>query len=81
MSNSALSSAKRHRAVVHDKQPTFNQRAHQAPKVHQAPKKLPTANELILLHEICIREMNAKIEKMEHEINLLKLKHVITHEE
>jgi hypothetical protein len=67
-----MSTAKRHRAVVQEKQPTFQQRAQQASKVQQAPKKLPTANELILLHEICIREINAKLEKMENEIKLLK---------
>lgn len=67
MSSSGLSAAKRRRGVVHEKQPTFQSRG-----VQQAPKKLPTANELILLHEICIREINVKLERMENEIKLLK---------
>ena len=67
MNNSAT---KRYRAVVQEKTPTF-QRG-QASKAQQAPKKLPTANELILLHEVCIRDINVKLEKMENEIKLLK---------
>lgn len=66
MSSSGLSAAKRRRGVVHEKQPTFQS------KIQQPPKKLPTANELILLHEICIRDINVKLERMENEIKMLK---------
>ena len=66
MSSSGLSSAKRRRGVVHEKQPTFQS------SVKQEPPKIPTANELLIMHERYIRKIHAKLEQLEKDLKELK---------
>ena len=66
--STGLSAAKRRRGIVHEKPTHIKQK-----EIHE-PNRIPTPNELLLAHEVCIRQMHTQLQQLESEVSSLKTK-------